>query len=533
MTTQVTPELDGHPWPTLGAGVCEFIEERLVHGPGDLRGQPAVLDDEKRGLIYRMYEVYPHDHPQAGRRRFKRAAISLRKGSAKTELLAFIAAVELHPEGPVRCDGWRKIGRGYRPIGAPVTDPYIPLVAYTEEQSDDLAYAALYVAISEGPLVDDFDIGLERIMRLGGDGKAVSLAFAPNARDGARTTFQGFDETHRFTLPRHLEAHRTMLANIPKRKAADAWSLETTTSPALGEGSVAEHTMEYAAAVADGRIADPRLFFFHRQASDGYDLNDPAQLRAAVIEASGPVAEWSDIESIVAYHQDPQMDPAYFERIWLNRARGGRDAWLPDGRWELLESAEPVAERTEIVLGFDGSYDRASVGLVGCTLEGHLFVLYGRERTEKDPEDWRVPTVEVNAAVASVFDRFQVVEFAADQRRWASEVELWTEQYGEEVVVDFPTGSGGVRFAKACGRLYGAVRDLAGISHDGHEGIARHLKNAAVRETPDGAYIVKGDRHSTRRINLAAAAVIAYDRAMWRAHEAELAPPGYVSLDEG
>jgi hypothetical protein len=47
----------------------------------------------------------------------------------------------------------------------PVTDPYIPLVAYTEEQSDELAYGALRVILDESPLRDDFDIGLERIMR--------------------------------------------------------------------------------------------------------------------------------------------------------------------------------------------------------------------------------------------------------------------------------------------------------------------------------------------------------------------------------
>ena len=41
-------------YPTLGGLVCDFIEDRLVFGPGDLRGQPAVLDDEKRALIYRM-----------------------------------------------------------------------------------------------------------------------------------------------------------------------------------------------------------------------------------------------------------------------------------------------------------------------------------------------------------------------------------------------------------------------------------------------------------------------------------------------
>ncbi len=255
-------------YPTLGAGVCEFIESNLVFGPGDLRGQPARLDDEKRGLIYRMYEVYPRKHEQAGRRRFKRCAISVRKGSAKTELAAWIAAVELHPDGPVRCVGWKR----NTPIGGPVTDPYIPLVAYTEEQSEDLAYGALRVILEMSTVSDDFDIGLERILRKKGGGKAVALASAPDARDGARTTFQHFDETHRFTLPRLVRAHQAMSANIPKRRLADAWSLETTTAPEPGTGSVAEATMEYARAVVAGTVVDSRLFFFHREAGPSHDL---------------------------------------------------------------------------------------------------------------------------------------------------------------------------------------------------------------------------------------------------------------------
>jgi hypothetical protein len=75
-----------------------------------------VLDDEKRGLIYRMYEVFPRRHAQAGRRRFKRVALSLRKGSAKTELAAWIAICELHPDGPGAVRGLRPEGHADRAL---------------------------------------------------------------------------------------------------------------------------------------------------------------------------------------------------------------------------------------------------------------------------------------------------------------------------------------------------------------------------------------------------------------------------------
>ena len=169
MSVFVVPPLDEEPWPTLGPGICDLIEERAIHGPGDLRGRPAKIDDEKRALIYRAYQVYPRDHPRAGKRRFKRVAISLRKGSAKTELAAWIMFAELHPEGPVRTDGWRKVGGVWQPVGRPVTDPYIPMVAYTEHQTEELAYGALLCICQEGPDADLFDAGFERIRRIYGD----------------------------------------------------------------------------------------------------------------------------------------------------------------------------------------------------------------------------------------------------------------------------------------------------------------------------------------------------------------------------
>jgi len=116
MTVLMVPK-DKIAFPSLGGQVCAWIEENLVYGPGDLRGQPVRFDQEKRALIYRMYEVFPKDHPQAGRRRFKRVALSLRKGSAKTEFSAMIAAAELHSEGPVRFDGWDANGE---PVGVGV-----------------------------------------------------------------------------------------------------------------------------------------------------------------------------------------------------------------------------------------------------------------------------------------------------------------------------------------------------------------------------------------------------------------------------
>lgn len=505
--------VDKKPWPSLGGQVCDFIERYLVFGPGDLRGQPAVLDDEKRALIWRMYEIFPKGHTLEGRRRFKRVGISLRKGSAKTELLAWIAACELHPEAPVRCVGFDKKGN---PIGGGVTDPYIPLVAYTEEQSDELAYGTLRTILDEGPLRDDFDIGMERIMRKNGDGKAVSLSAAPNARDGARTTFAGIDESHWWTSQRLKQAHTTILANLPKRKTADAWALEVTTAPEPGAGSVAEDTMQYAQAVADGKIKDSRLFYFHRQASDEHDLTTEKGARAAVIEASGPAEAWSDIESIVEMWRDPTTDRNFWERVWCNRLVKSENKAFDVELWKKLQKDSPVKDGDMITLGFDGAQFNDSTGLVATHVDtGYMWPL-GLWEKPPNKTDWQAPVEEVDAAVEAAFARYDVWRMYADPPYWQSWIAKWAGEFGADRVIEWWTN----RRKQMSYALEGFNTAITGgdVSNDGNIDLIRHLANAYRHDLPqrddDGKplWLIRKERSdSPNKIDLAMAAVLSWE----------------------
>jgi len=501
MTTLVVPPMDEDLWPSLGGQVIAFIEQGLVFGPGDLRGLPAKVDNEKRALIMRAYEVHPQflksartgrpliktkdSNPLAGRRRFQRVVLSLRKGKAKTEMAAWIAACELHAAGPVRCDGWRE----GQPVGRGVIDPYIPMVAYTEEQTEDLAYAALHTILSEGPLANDFDIGLERIMRINGDGKAVALASSPDARDGARTTFEHFDETHRFTLPRLKKAHQTMLANLPKRQLADAWALETTTAFATGEGSVAEEAMTYARALADGTATNQRMFYFHRQASNDLDFDKPDELRRGMVEASGGDAPWLNIDTICAQFDDPTADRLLLERLWGNRPVSGGGRAFPAKRWaELARPRYQVPDGELIVLGFDGARFHDATALIGTHVEtGFQWVLGLWEpplRTAAKSAEaaaWEVPQVEVDATVTEAFERWNVWRMYADPYFWESWIAAWQGRWGERRVIEWPTN----RISKMAYalRAYHTAQLEGTISHDGNPVFARHIANAVRQAT--------------------------------------------------
>jgi hypothetical protein len=450
MTVLSIPDMDAKPWPTLGPQVWDWMLDNLVYGPGDLRGVPLAdhpPDDEFRGLLYRAYEIYPRDHPRAGRRRFRRVGWSLRKGTAKTERAAWIAAAELHPDAPVRCDGWKRTGSRWDPVGVGVRDPYIPLVAYTEEQTEDLAYAALYTILSEGPLADDFDIGLERIMRPGGDGKAQPLASAPDARDGARTTFQHFDESHRLVLPR-------------------------------------------------------------------------------LVEASGPAAEWSDIDGIVGLWRDPTTDRAYFERVWLNRlvqqSAQGFDAQL----FASLAVEATIDRDRAVVAGFDGSRFHDDTGLVVTDLETGLQIVWGHWRHPgRNIDGWEVPEAQVHEAVAAMFDRFDVKRFYCDPFYWESAVAGWSAEHGVRCVTPYATNRT-KQIAEAIQAYITAMR-AGELSHDDNPALTAHIGNARRRETHyrtgegERLFTISKERpDSPHKIDLAMAAVLS-----WAARVEELDTP--------
>lgn len=525
----LVPAVDDVLWPSLGGQVCQWIEQALCHGPGDLLGEPVTLTDEQRLFLWRVYEVHPRGHADEGRRRFKQATMSRRKGVGKTELAAWVAIAETHPEAPVRFAGWDAAGD---PVGRGVIDAYVPMVAVTLEQTEDLAYGAVHAILtSDGCQIgDDFDIGLERILHRSGRGKLVPLTGSPSARDGARTTFQHFDETHLWTEPRLRKAHKIMLFNIPKRRLADGWSLSTTTAYGPGEGSVAEDAHRLALAIDRGEASEPTFLLDHRQASERHDLTTRKGLREAILEASGDAASFADIPAIEALFASDDINENMKRRFWLNQARRLEASWFPAGMFEQLEQAGHPADGAEIVLAFDGSYSRDSTVLVGATVdpEPHLFLVAGWERPVTASAGWRVPRSEVLATIRQTMERFRVVEFAPDPPGWHREIEdLESEYVG--VVVRFDTNRPSL-MGPAIDAFDQAVRDGL-LSHDGEPMLIRHIRNVVKSDGRGYPRLSKPADDPEARIDAAVGCVVAYTRAVWRHNSRLAAVPNIWFID--
>lgn len=525
MLTIVPPD-DREPLPTLGDQVCAFLEERAVHGPGSLKGQPLTMDSDFRYSLYRLYEHFPKGHPRAGRRRFRRGTVSLRKGSAKTELLALVTYAELHPESPVRFTGFAKDGSLLE--GRPVASPYIPMLANTQEQVAELAYGALMVICEDGMDPELFDIGLDRVIRYGergeSDGKALPLSAAPNARDGARTTFQAIDEPHRLYLPSHKAAIETMLANLPKRAMEDPWQMTTGTAGELGQNSVAEDEWSEADRIARGLVERPAYFFFHRQASDGYDMDKYEDRVEAVTEASGPdVRKWSDIEAIAQQWDRTSADHAYLERVWCNRWVASAAQAFDAKRWHVLGlTGERIPRKSWVTLGFDGARFRDATAIVMTDIKTGFQQLEGLwERQPDDPEDWEVPESEVSEKVAELMRDYRVLKFYCDPPHWTSTIGEWSVKY-PDVVEEWWTNRRRPMYRAI--RAYREAITTGRVSHDGDLDLERHIGNAGRVSTnlwddidEDGSQQrvwILGKLHPDRKFDAAMAACLSWQARM-------------------
>ncbi|MCV7354485.1 terminase large subunit [Mycolicibacterium fluoranthenivorans] len=539
----IVPPIEAEFYPSLGDQVCDFLQgyngyTGAVFGPGDLKGQPLVLDEDRQFIIYRAFEVWPKGHPREGRRRWKRIAVSVRKGFAKTELMALIAYAELHPGSPVRFNGFNRDGTLKQ--GRPVVDPYIPMLANAKLQVSELAFGALKYICEEGPEKELFDCSLERVIRKDhrgkADGKVVPLANAPDSNDGGRTTFNAFDETHRLYLPSERDAVTTMEANTGKRVAQDPWSMSTTTAGAPGQNSVAETDHFEAEAMLRGEIKRPRMFYFHRQASDDWDMDSFEDRCEAIREASGPaLAARTDVEDLASQWDIPGADKPYLERVWCNRwTQQGAQAFNL-GLWKDLARPELHIRRgAYVTVGFDGARFRDATALVMTDVRTGLQQLEYLAECPLHAEDWEVDEAALTAKWNYIRRNYKVMLCYGDPAYYTATLGGWAAKAGESpvtkraVVQEFWTNKQD-RMVKALLGYESAINsglitysdiEFATNEPKKHGDLTRHLGNAGKKllnmvdlQSGKQKWIL-GKLHKDRKFDACMASVLSWEARM-------------------
>lgn len=273
-----------------------------------------------------------------------------------------------------------------------------------------------------------------------------------------------------------------------------------------GQDSLCYGLYEYGKRIVLGEIDDPTFFLAWWEPTDPEaDHRDPTTWREANPGFDDIVGEEDFVATV------KRTPEAEFRTKRCNQWVASGTAWFPAGTWDACadESVE-IASGSEVCLGFDGSHNADSTALVvvSCGEKPHVDVVACWEKDPDDPDDWTVPILDVEEAIREACKRWRVREIAADDFRWERTLQV-LESEGLPVLT-FPQNS--TRMGPATSRFYEAVMNRA-MTHSGDPRLARHIANAVLKVDPRGARIIKETKKSMRKVDLAVAAVMAFEQA--------------------
>lgn len=442
----------------------QFIGEYLLTPRGKGAGDPFKLRTFQRELIRGAFAPG-----------IRTALVSIPRANGKTMLAAALALAEMF-------------------VGPPSAE--VLVVASDQRQANiTLRYARRMVELNP-VLAERVHVYADRLYLPENDATLLPLPAEPGALHGHDPSLQIVDELHVVTE----DVWEAVTSVSGKRPESLTLAIST---PASSPDSVMWRLVEH------GRGGTDKAFYFKEFAApEGCATDDRDAWRQAnpALSCRDPFLSEDGLEAARKTIREP-----VFRQLRLGQWVTGIESWLPWGAWDGCKTGRDVRPGERVVLAFDGSASGDSTALVGCTLDGHLFV-EGMWENTGDPR-WRVPREDVDTAVDYAFARYNVVELACDPWGWRSEIEAWAKRHGERRVIEWNTAHA-QRMAPATDRMYQAVATQA-VTHDGDARLAAHFAHCVAKRTPMGDLVSKDKRGSPRKIDGAVAAIVAYDRAAW------------------
>lgn len=327
---------DGRPWPTAGRLVARFQERYLVHGEGDVLGQPIRLPLFERYILNRLWEY----DPATGRLAHDRVLLILPKGNDKTEQVARISVSDL--VGPI----------------APVSARIVIAAASYKQSLEGFTAATLAIKGDgeerAGPLYPFFRDGdhllEDRILNPEGHGYIQRIAAVGGTNDGGKPTLFLGDELHEWLTERQRRVYVVQGKSIRKRRVIRrtpaALGLPAgvqlhggmqigITTVGASQDSLLGELYAHGVKVAAGEIDDPGFLFLCWEADPTLDLDDPEQRRQAILQANPAAGQFLPVENIEASFRDPTVPRSEFLRynldIWPDTV--GEGGWMPPETW--------------------------------------------------------------------------------------------------------------------------------------------------------------------------------------------------------
>lgn len=512
----------GIPRLTLGEEAARWAHRWLIQPNGPRAGRPFRLTYGQWRFLLWWYAL-----DEQGQWLYNHGARRMAKGTGKSPMAAVLALIEFL--APVRLERFDdRLPGGCK--GRPVDMPLVQIAATAESQTANTLRMVRAFAPKGSEVVEahQIDVGKTRFYRLP-EGTLEAITSSVTASEGAEASFIVADETEHW-LPSNSgpELAATLADNLAK---SGSRMLETSNAWVPGRDSVAETTWDAWVAQEEGRTrGETSVLYDARLAPPDTDLADPDSLRPALEWIYGD-CDWRrphgpggqplegsvpDVRPIMERIWSPRSAPEESKRKYLNWPTTASDAWVEPQEWSrLADPSVVVPDGAEVVAFFDGSISRDATALIGCTVDtGHVFTVGVWEPDPADPED-RVPVAEVDATVARMFDRWDVVGFFADVREWESFTKVsWPQAYGDGLRVHAQPGgkdpqpiawdmrSKLLDITVAAELAHAEITDQL-FTHDGNSVVARHVVNARRSPNRHGISISKESPDSRRKIDAA------------------------------
>lgn len=474
--------------PTYGPLAAAWMEANLVHGEGDLFGQPFRCTNDQRQFLDKLLRY----DPKSGRLIVRRALLGRAKGWGKTEFIA--AAVLFFLAGPL----------------AP-TAPNIPIAAASFEQAD-LLFGTAKVMATEGPLKPFLEAYDTEILIRNAPGRAFRVAAAAGTNDGGRPTVFAADELHEWSGGK-ARVFLVITNSIAKRRDGLVLMISTAGSQ---DSELLRSQYEYGVAVASGDIDDPAFLMDWAEADQALNPHDGPEVRAVMASQGNPHAEqFGTLEFIERrWHEVPEHEwRRYFANQWWAPPL---DSWLPPGAWAACEEAGTVLDPDlPVWLGVDMALKHDSIAVVAVQPQPS-----GRFRVASKvwfPSGDMIDVAAVEAHLRDMHRRHEVREIAYDPAYFERSAQALTDD--GLPMVEFPQSA--QRMVPACQVAYELICGGL-VEHDGNAVLADQVLAAVPRETDSGWRISKG--RSKRKIDAAVALVMALARATAKPTEAVPAP---------
>ena len=508
------------PEKTLGWQLINWMAAYLNQPNGPDAGKPFLPTLEQARFLLWWYAV-----DENGRFAYRKGVFRRMKGHGKDPLAAAMSLAELC--GPVVFSRFDSNGE---PVGTTRSAAWIQVVAVSQDQTRNTF--TLFPAMASRRLRDRFGLQINKtIIHADGGGMIEAITASPLAMEGKRPTFVIKNETQWWLENNNgHEMSNVIQGNVDKAAFGGCRVLSICNAHRPGEESDAEQDWEAYQDVLSGQAVDTGLLYDALEAPAGTPVSEIAeaaedpvlqaelmeQLRQGLIEARGD-AIWLDVDTLIKSILDVKNDITESRRKFLNQINAREDSWIAPTEWDQCFDTElrPLEYGDPITLGFDGSKGGDWTALVACRIDdGALFPIkvWNPERY-----DGNIPREQVNAQVEHSFAHYDVRAMRADVREFEAYIDQWAVKFGKKLkikatpkhAVGFDMRGNQKTFTLDCEKFEDSVLERE-IVHNNDPVLRQHILNAHRRPNNYGISISKASKDSSRKIDAAVCAVLAY-----------------------